>query len=196
MLAISNQLLWSMIGLLLTIGGTFLQAYITTLPWSWSQQGVQIFPIGVTYQIAGVLLVGCLGGKNAGALSQIAYLVMGLTSLPVFYNGGGNIGYIKLYQFGYLLGFVPGAWICGSLAFKAKPRLETLAFSCLCGLLTIHLCGIFYLILGYFLQWKGTETISLMQAIIKYSWSLLPGQGSIVCAVSLVAWILRSIMFY
>jgi biotin transport system substrate-specific component len=195
MLAASNQLLWSMIGLLLTIGGTFLQAYVTTLPWSWSQHGIQTLYVGVTYQIAGVLLVGCLGGKNAGALSQIAYLVMGLTLLPVFYDGGG-ISYIKLSQFGYLLGFIPGAWICGLLAFKAKPQLETLTFSCLCGLLTIHVCGIIYLIIGYFLQWKGTETMSLMQAIIKHSWLPLPGQVSIVCAVSLIAWLLRRIMFY
>ena len=71
-----------------------------------------LFSLGVTYQIGGVLLVGCLGGKNAGALSQIAYLVMGLTLLPVFADGGG-IGYVKLSQFGYLLGFIPGAWICG-----------------------------------------------------------------------------------
>ena len=100
MLAASNQLLWSMIGLLLTMGGTFLEAYVTTLPWGWSKHGIQTFSLGVTYQIGGVLLVGCSGGKNAGALSQIAYLVMGLTLLPVFSDGGG-MGYIKLSQFGF-----------------------------------------------------------------------------------------------
>jgi biotin transport system substrate-specific component len=195
MLAASNQLLWSMIGLLLTMGGTFLEAYVTTLPWNWGQHGIQTFSLKVTYQIGGVLLVGCLGGKNAGALAQIAYLVMGLTLLPVFRDGGG-IGYIKLLQFGYLLGFIPGAWICGLLAFKARPRLETLAFSCLCGLLTVHLCGIIYLALGYVLRWNGTEAQTLMQAILKYSWDALPGQLIVVCAVSVIAFILRHLMFY
>ncbi|MEA5573765.1 biotin transporter BioY [Calothrix sp. UHCC 0171] len=195
MLAASNELLWSMIGLLLTMGGTFLDASVTTLPWSWSKYGIQTFSLGVSYQIGGVLLVGCLGGKNAGALSQIAYLVMGLTLLPVFSDGGG-IGYVKLLQFGYLLGFIPGAWICGLLAFKARPKLETLAFSCLCGLLTVHLCGIIYLALGYFLQWKGTETQSLLQAILKHSWYTLPGQFIVICAVTVVAFILRHLMFY
>ncbi|MEM7581641.1 MAG: biotin transporter BioY, partial [Cyanobacteria bacterium P01_A01_bin.80] len=61
MLAASNQLLWSMIGLLLTMGGTFLEAYIATLPWSWSNQGIHASSLGVTYQIGGVMLVGCLG---------------------------------------------------------------------------------------------------------------------------------------
>ncbi|AKG22094.1 biotin transporter BioY [Calothrix sp. 336/3] len=195
MLTTSNQLLWSMIGLLLTMGGTFLEAHITTLPWSWGEQGLHSLSLGVTFQIGGVLLVGCLGGKNAGALSQIAYIVMGLTLLPVFADGGG-IGYIKLSQFGYLLGFIPGAWICGLIAFKAKPKLETLAFSCVCGLLSVHLCGISYLVISYILQLKGTETMSLMQAIERYSWFAIPGQLSVVCVVTLIAYILRHLMFY
>jgi biotin transport system substrate-specific component len=196
MFAASNQLLWSMIGLLLTIGGTFLEAYGITLPWSWSQHGIETFSLGAKYQIGAVLLVGCLGGKNAGALSQIAYLVMGLTLLPVFADGGG-IGYVKLSQFGYLLGFIPGAWICGLLAFKARPKLETLAFSCFCGLLIVHVCGITYLIISYVFHLKGTETLPLMmQAILTYSWFALPGQLAVVCAVTVIAYVLRHLMFY
>ncbi|MGD1914058.1 MAG: biotin transporter BioY [Rivularia sp. (in: cyanobacteria)] len=195
MLAASNQLLWSMIGLLLTMGGNFIEVYITTLPWSWSNQGVHAFSLGVTYQIGGVLLVGCLGGKNAGALSQIAYLVMGLTLLPVFADGGG-ISYVKLSHFGYLLGFIPGAWICGFFAFKARPKLETLTFSCICGLLSVHLCGISYLVITYALGWQGTENLPLLQAILKYSLFALPGQLAVVCAVTVVAYVLRHLMFY
>ncbi|MBD2446557.1 biotin transporter BioY [Nostoc sp. FACHB-152] len=195
MFAASNQLLWSMIGLLLTMGGTFLEAYGITLPWSWSQHGIQTFSLGVTCQIGAVLLVGCLGGQNAGALSQIAYLVMGLTLLPVFSDGGG-LGYVRLSQFGYLLGFIPGAWICGFIAFQARPKLESLAFSCLCGLLTVHFCGITYLIISYFFQWQGTEKLSLIQAILKYSWLPIPGQLAVVCAVTVIAYLLRHLMFY
>lgn len=195
MFAASHQLLWSMIGLLLTIGGTFLEAYGTSLPWSWSQQGIKTFPLGTSYQIAAVLFVGCLGGKSAGALSQIAYLVMGLTLLPVFTQGGG-IAYLKLSQFGYLLGFIPGAWICGHFAFKARPRLESLGFSCLCGLLTIHICGICYLVTSYLFSWGDNQNLSLMEGILKYSWGSLPGQLAVLCAVTVIAYLLRHIMFY
>ncbi|QIR37011.1 biotin transporter BioY [Tolypothrix sp. PCC 7910] len=195
MFAASNQLLWSMIGLLLTMGSTFLEVYGISFPWIWSQHRIQTFSLGVSYQIGAVLLVGCLGGKNAGALSQIAYLVMGLTLLPVFSEGGG-IGYVKLAHFGYLLGFIPGAWICGFLAFKARPKLETLAFSCLCGLLSVHICGISYLMICYFFQWQDTDNLTLMQAILRYSWSVLPGQFTVVCAVTVIAYILRHLMFY
>ncbi|WP_414548063.1 biotin transporter BioY [Anabaena sp. CCY 0017] len=189
------QLLWSMVGLLLTMGGTFLEVYGMDWPWNWGQQGIQTFSLGVTCQVGAVLLVGCLGGKNAGALSQIAYLVMGLTLLPVFADGGG-IGYVKLSQFGYLLGFIPGGWICGFLAFKARPRLESLAFSCISGLLTVHICGVTYLTISYLLQLKGTENLALMQAILRYSWFALPGQLAVVCAVTVIAYILRHLMFY
>ncbi len=195
MFATSNQLLWSMIGLLLTMGGTFLEAHFTTIPGIGGQQGIHSHSLGVSFQIGGVLLVGCLGGKNAGALSQIAYLVIGLTLLPIFADGGG-ISYFQVPKFGYLLGFVPGAWICGFLAFKARPKLESLAFSCLCGLLTVHMCGISYLILSYLLNWKATENLPLMDAISRYSWSALPGQLAVVCAVSVIAYVLRHLMFY
>lgn len=195
MLAAANELLWAVIGLLLTISGTFVEAYFTDLPWYWSQHGIGTLSLGVTYQIGAVLLVGCLGGRKAAALSQIAYLALGLTFLPVFAQGGG-IGYIKQPDFGYLLGFIPGAWICGLLAFSATPKIESLAFSCSCGLLTIHLTGLAYLILTHVLGWPGSEVISLVQAALEYSFYPLPGQLAVVCAVTVLAYCLRHVMFY
>ena len=190
----SNQLLWSLIGLLLTIGGTFVEAYFTTAPGSWSQHGIKTYSVGVTYQVGAVLLIGCLGGKNAGALSQIAYLVLGLTRLPVFAQCSGIICIGQPY-FGYLIGFIFGAWVCGSLAFRTPPRLEFLAFSCAFGLLTIHITGLVYLILLYTFGWTGAAAMSLQQAALNYSLYPLPGQIIIVCAVTVLAYCLRYILF-
>lgn len=191
----SNQLLWSLIGLLLTISGTFVEVYVTSSPWNWSHDGIQSVSLGVTYQIGAVLLVGCLGGRNAGALSQIAYLVLGLTWFPVFAQGGG-IEYLKQPYFGYLLGFVPGAWVCGFLAFQASPKLESLSFSCICGLLTVHLTGITYLVLTHTFNWTGSQAVPLLQATLKYSIYPLPGQLAVVCVVTVLAYGLRHLMFY
>jgi biotin transport system substrate-specific component len=192
----ATEFLWAFIGLLLTIGGTFLEASVTALPWHWSESGIPIHSLGVTYQIGAVLLVGCLGGKNAGALSQIAYLALGLTWFPVFSQGGG-FAYLKLPSFGYLLGFVPGAWICGYLAFRQPPKLESLAFSCLCGLLVIHLVGVAYLVGTHYIVLASTETISpIVPDIQKYSLDPIPGQLALVCAATVLAFILRRIMFY
>lgn len=194
-MALPNQLLWSLIGLLLTIGGTFLEVYVTSPPWNWSQQGIETVPLSVTYQIGAVLLVGCLGGKNAGALSQIAYLILGLTWLPVFAQGGG-FGYLKQPHFGYLLGFIPGAWVCGFLAFLVPAKLESLAFSCICGLLTIHVCGLSYLVLAHIFNLAGSQALPLMQLALRYSFYHLPGQLVVVCAATVIAYILRHVLFY
>jgi biotin transport system substrate-specific component len=189
-----NELLWALIGLLLTIGGTFVEAFVTNPPWDWSAQGIHTISLGVTFQIGAVLLAACLGGRTAGALSQIAYVVLGL-NLPVFTQGGG-ISYLKEPSFGYLLGFIAGAWVCGFFAFRMPPRVESLAFSCICGLLTIHFYGLGYLIIFHIINWATIGGMPLLQAIMKYSIYPLPGQLVVVCAVTVLAFALRQLMFY
>jgi biotin transport system substrate-specific component len=190
-MATSTELLWALMGLLLTIGGTFLEAFIAVPAWT----QMQTLPLGVTYQVGAVLLVGCLGGRNAGALSQIAYLLLGLSWFPIFAQGGG-MGYIHQPTFGYLLGFVPGAWVCGFLAFKVIPRLESLAFSCLCGLLTIHAVGMGYLVVGSSMGWLQSLKLPVLQAMVKFSFYPLPGQLAMVCATTVVAFVLRHALMY
>lgn len=191
----TNELLWALIGLLLTIGGTLVEAFFTNMPWEWQSKGITVHSLNVSLQMGAVLLVGCLGGKTAGALSQIAYIFLGLAGLPVF-TGGGGLKYIQSPSFGYLLGFIPGAWLCGFFAFQTKPKLESLSFSCLCGLLTIHISGLTYLIVSYFIRPIESGTIILWDAIMNYSINLIPGHIVIVCAVTVVAFVLRKIMLY
>jgi biotin transport system substrate-specific component len=193
--AAPTQLLWALIGLILTIGGTLLEAFITSPPWSWSQHGVEAYSLGVTCQVAAVLLVGCLGGSNAAAISQIAYLILGLTWFNVFTQGGG-LDYIHRPSFGYLLGFVPGAWVCGWFAFRLPVRLESLAFSCLMGLAAIHATGILYILVAHAAKWKGFEALSLSEMLTTYSLMPLPGQFVLVCAVTVLASLLRRLMLY
>jgi biotin transport system substrate-specific component len=190
-----TELLWALTGLLLTIGGTLLKASITGLPWTWMNGNVPLHFLGVSFQIGAVLLVGCLGGKNAAVISQIAYLSLGIVGFPVFSQGGG-FTYLREPSFGYLLGFIPGAWVCGWLAFKTPPKLETLAFSSFCGLSVIHLSGIAYLLMGYILRLIDVRSFPLSKAVFMYSVNLLPGQLAVVCAIAVVAFVLRRAMFY
>ncbi|MBE9177023.1 biotin transporter BioY [Oculatella sp. LEGE 06141] len=190
-----TELLWALIGLILTIGGTLLEAFITSPPWSWGGGGMHVLSLGVSYQIGAVLLVGCLGGKNAAAISQIAYILLGLVGFNVFTEGHG-IDYIYRPSFGYLLGFIPGAWVCGLLAFRVPTRLESLAFSCVMGLLTIHLTGLSYLLMMYSFNWVDVTASPLGQLIVSYSVDRLPGQLAVVCAVAVLSYVLRHLMFY
>ncbi len=62
----------------------------------------------------GVLLVGALLGSTGGALSAGTYLLAGAAGAPVFAAGGGA-GYLLGPTGGYLLGFLPAAWLTGLL---------------------------------------------------------------------------------
>lgn len=193
MLTTFDEFLWAIIGLLLTINGVFIEVAIPVpLGWPIDWNQIDLYSLGTTLQVGAVLLVGCLGGKNAGALSQIAYLVLGLSGVQVFSQGGG-LSYVQEPTFGYLLGFLPGAWICGYLAFRKQRRLELILLSCLCGLLTIHLVGIVYLT-G--LSLLSLSSLSWGASIWQFSILPLPGQLIVVCAVALIAFLFRRVLFY
>ncbi|MEM8674176.1 MAG: biotin transporter BioY [Cyanobacteria bacterium P01_G01_bin.67] len=187
-------LLWAAIGLMLTTAGTFIPAYTVAAPWSWWTNGVGVQTLGVSYQIGAVLLIACVGGKNAALLSQIAYVLLGISGLPIFDRGGGG-HYLQQPHFGYLLGFILGAWLCGWLAFQTLVRFSTLIASSLAGLTVIHLVGIIYLTVMNLVTGLGEGINSLGQAIAIYSIYPLPGQLAVMCAVSLVAFLMRKIMF-
>ncbi|XFA72066.1 biotin transporter BioY [Thermosynechococcaceae cyanobacterium Okahandja] len=198
-----DEFLWAILGLLLTVAGTFMEAAIAipnlfndegqwVLPSSWS--AIPVYGLPVSYQVAAVLLVGCMGGRQAAALSQVAYLILGLSGFQVFSQGGG-LDYWQEPTFGYLLGFVPAAWVCGWLAFRpgTTARIEWLALSALAGLAIIHGCGLLYLAgLALF----GQITQPLLELVQQYSLWALPGQLVIVCLVALVARILRLVLLY
>ena len=198
----TNELLWALIGLLLTIFGTFMEVFIadpiSTPPWQWTEQAISVHSLGISYQIGAVLITGCLGGKNAGAISQIAYLILGLYFLPVFAKGG-ELDYIQEPTFGYILGFIPGAWLCGWLAFRRKAKIEYLVFSSVVGLIAIHLVGMVYLVglsLLNFIR-NGIEPLGyLRETIMVYSIANFPAQLILVCLVSAIAYLIRIVLVY
>ena len=70
--------------------------------------------IPFTLQILAVYLAGALLGPRLGMLSQLCYVLIGLIGVPVFAEGGG-FGYIFKPTFGYLLGYILGAYVNGWL---------------------------------------------------------------------------------
>ncbi len=184
------ELLWAFIGLLLTISGTLIEASIAVPAWQNRGVGMPVHSLGITYQIGAVLLVGCLGGKNAGAIAQISYIILGLTPwFPIFSQGGG-LHYLRTPTFGYILGFLPGAWVCGWLAFRTRRCVESLGLSCLLGLIAVHLTGLAYLV---FFSPSKQAWLDLAKV---YSWNMLPSQLAVACAVTVISLIVRQLLFY
>jgi biotin transport system substrate-specific component len=196
LLSIPNQFLWGIIGLLITIASTFIEAFTINEPWLWHEQGISTHSLKVTYQIGAVLLTGCMGGRNAGAISQIAYITLGLSGAPVFAKGGG-FDYLLDPGFGYLLGFIPGAWLCGWLALSRRAKLELLGFSSLVGLIMIQACGLIYLLILYLFGVSGINSLAELATLVQF-YTVTPflGQLAIVCGVAILAYFLRRIAFY
>ncbi len=184
------QLMWALSGLLLTIASTFIQPSMILPSLTGQGNNVAISSISVTMQIGAVLLTGCLGGRYAALLSQIIYIILGLSGFSVFYQGGG-LSYLKSPAFGYLLGFVAGGWLCGFLAFLRPPSLGRMAISCFGGLLAIHLIGIIYLVAIQIPDFSAIQT-----SFWQYSVQVLSGQFLVVCATIVIATISRKLLFY
>jgi len=190
-LTVFDQLLWAIIGLLLTISGVFIAVAIQIPLVSWPFEISEV-TIDVTLQIGAVLFVACMGGRNPAALSQIAYLLLGLSGFQVFSQGGG-LDYIRQPTFGYLIGFLVGAWVCGDLAFKLPRKLISFMLSTLAGLGLIHLCGIAYFTV---LAIANQLPNGWLHTFLNYSFYPIPGQLTILCCVVFVSLLLRRVLMY
>lgn len=100
-------------------------------------------PVPVTGQTLAVLLTGVLLGSHRAGWCLLMYLAEGVAGLPVF--AGGTAGIVHLFgpTGGYLLGFVPAAFLTGRLAERGWDRRFGTAFAAmLLGNLAIYLFGL------------------------------------------------------
>ncbi|MCD6336927.1 MAG: biotin transporter BioY [Candidatus Marinimicrobia bacterium] len=79
---------------------------------------IPLQPIPITGQTLGVLLTGIMLGRKRAVAAMITYLTMGLIGFPVFANGAFGLITLIGPTGGYLLGFVPAAFIMGWLGDK------------------------------------------------------------------------------
>jgi biotin transport system substrate-specific component len=98
-----------------------------------------------TLQILFVFLAGSLLGSKKGMLSQLAYVGIGLAGLPVFTQGGG-VGYFLQPSFGYLLGYIAGAFVVGWILERINnPKTYHFILSHFAGLFVVYLIGVPYI---------------------------------------------------
>lgn len=131
--------------------------------------------VPITFQLFFTTLSGALLGSKNGALSVFVYVLMGLIGLPVF-TGGGGISYILKPSFGYLIGFILGAYITGKIAENAKPLTYGRAlWACFAGLLVVYALGTVYCwVVSNFILATPTAIIPLLVNCV-----LLPIPGDI-----------------
>jgi len=102
-------------------------------------------PVPVTGQTFAVLMIGALLGSRRGGLAVLAYLIEGVAGLPVFAFGGGAAA-IAGPTGGYLMGFLPAAYLTGLLAERGwDRRIGTTVLAMVLGNVVIYACGLFWL---------------------------------------------------
>lgn len=108
-------------------------------------------PVPVTLQTFFVLLSGALLGKGYGAVSQTAYLALGVAGLPIFAQAGFGAAYLFGPTGGYLAGFVLASLFLGRSIKYARCNFFGLLGLFLAADFIILASGTFWLkiILGY-----------------------------------------------
>ena len=110
----------------------------------------------LTLQTLFVVLSGLVLGKKFGAVAVCVYVFAGLIGLPVF------TGSVLNPTFGYILGFIPGAWLAGYIAEKFTPKFLTWFIGGLAGIAVIYALGIpyYYFMSKYYLENElGAKTL-------------------------------------
>ncbi|MEF3323671.1 biotin transporter BioY [Gulosibacter sp. GYB002] len=96
-----------------------------------AQVEIPMWPVPITGQTLGVMLVGATLGAWRGAAALLTYLVAGIAGLPVFAGLTGGIASVAKPSFGFIIGFVFAAALIGWLAqrnWDRRPLLSLVAF--------------------------------------------------------------------
>jgi biotin transport system substrate-specific component len=106
-------------------------------------------PVPITLQVLAVLLAGLTLGAKDGAASQLLYLATIASGLPLDAGGLGAAVWLKPTA-GYLIGFIPGAFVTGYLAEQGLGPNRVWRFVAgLAGVAVIYLFGAGWLTLGF-----------------------------------------------
>ncbi|ARZ72203.1 biotin biosynthesis protein BioY [Streptomyces albireticuli] len=142
--------------------------------------------VPITLQTLGVMLAGAVLGPVRGALACALVVLLTIAGLPVLAGGRGGFGVIPGPTGGYLLGWIPGAFVTGLLvtvlATRPRSRLARQAatvVACLVGgILVVYALGV---------PWTSVSTgLSLRQSTVTALY-FLPGDAFKAVVAGLVA---------
>lgn len=129
------------------------------------------FPLlPVTLQTFFCALAGLIIGPRLGALSMTVYAALGLAGVPIFTQGGG-LTYVFNGTFGFIPGFIAGAYIIGKLSLRNKKHSKiNNIFAAMAGLAVIYATGTAYMliILRVYLGNTQIDFIYILTANLPY----------------------------
>lgn len=93
-----------------------------------AQVEIPLWPVPITGQTLGVIVVGASLGARRGAAALTTYMALGLVGLPIFAGFTGSLAAVGKPSFGFVIGFIVSAFVAGWFAERAWDRKPWLAF--------------------------------------------------------------------
>lgn len=126
--------------------------------------------VPVTAQTFGVMMAGLVLGARAGALAVLLFLFVVALGMPFLAGGRGGLGAFAGPTAGFLIGWIPGAFVTGLIGPKpcpgGRPRsvsfLQAFAAALIGGVAVVYACGIPALSLIAGLNFRSAALASLV----------------------------------
>ncbi|MFS0655550.1 biotin transporter BioY [Bacillus sp. 179-C3.3 HS] len=107
---------------------------------------LQVGGIPLTMQPFFCLLAGLLLGRRLGALAMIVYALVGIAGAPVFASFSAGLGVILGKSGGFVLSYIPAAWLTGWILEKRKnPGFASFLLAAITGTTVIYVIGVTYM---------------------------------------------------
>lgn len=130
-----------------------------------AQIQIPLWPVPITGQTFGMLLLGALLGTRRGSASMLAYLCQGFMGLPFFAGGTAGLARFVGPTGGYLAGMVFAAFVVGRLCERGwDRRFSTTVLAMLMGNVSLYVFGLPWLAL--FTGWGPVIKIGFVPFII------------------------------
>ena len=114
---------------------------------------VEIGPVPLTLQTLAVFLAGMVLGARDGASSQILYVGLIIAGLPLDARGLGPAVFAGP-TWGYLIGFIPCAYVAGYLTERANGRMWLRVVAGLAGSVFVFALGFIVLKYNLDMTWR------------------------------------------
>lgn len=130
---IKDKVICRVLGVLIFVCFTGLGAFVRIpIPFS---------PVPITLQTFFVLLAGLVLGGRLGAASQILYVALGASGLPIFTNAGFGLTYLLGPTGGYLVGFIVVSFLLGNFSYRIRDNNIGLFSIIMLSSMLILFCG-------------------------------------------------------
>ncbi len=135
---------------------------------------IPVGPVPITLQSFFVLLAGIVLGSKKAVYSQIAYILLGLSGLPIFSGFSGGFQHMLKPSAGFLLGYIAMAYCVGKIS-EREHAAGNISLAVIAGTVVLYAVGLPYMygILNIMLS----KSLNIMQVLNMGMFMFIPGDA-------------------